>query len=266
MSTINTRIGCYSALSEPLDRLAGRRDGHALRVCLLGFAVGRELGFSTAQLADLLATILLKDLVPSQSQQADGHGGILRLFERLQRSFGRMADVPMTIVEAESAQLAELADQLDLTPSVRKGLATVRERWDGTGPLGLEANAIPLSAAITLAAEAAEIAWTAGGPRAAKSVVRRGSGKAFSPDVVSAFDRASRYPRYWQALEQADLRAAVIALEPANRALPLEGPVQECAGQLANDLSARLQGLRAASSGAAKSVDRRKPGGRSKAA
>jgi len=51
-----------SALSLALDLTEGAVPGHALRCCLLGMRLGRELGFSDAALADLYHALLLKDV------------------------------------------------------------------------------------------------------------------------------------------------------------------------------------------------------------
>ena len=51
-----------SALSFALDLTEGAVPGHALRCCLLGMRLGRELGFSDLALADLYHALLLKDI------------------------------------------------------------------------------------------------------------------------------------------------------------------------------------------------------------
>src|SRR5271156_1953751 len=51
-----------SALSFALDLTEGAVPGHALRSCLLGMRLGRELGFSPIALADLYHALLLKDV------------------------------------------------------------------------------------------------------------------------------------------------------------------------------------------------------------
>jgi len=51
-----------SALSFALDLTEGAVPGHALRSCLLGMRLGRELGFSDSMLADLYHALLLKDV------------------------------------------------------------------------------------------------------------------------------------------------------------------------------------------------------------
>lgn len=250
VSTSKTRIRSYCELSETLDRLAGRTAGHALRTCLIGYPMGRELGFTTAQLGDLLTTILIKDLVASHTSEFVGHGAILRLFERLQKAFGRMAETPLAVADSHAVRLDDAAERLSLASGVKTSLRALREHWDGTGPLGLEANAIPLFAAIALVAEAAEMAWSTGGAKAARSAIRRGSGRIFSPEAASAFDRASCHARYWAALETPDLVAAVAALEPDNASLPLNDAAQAAIAGVTGELSLRLLGLRAAGSAA----------------
>ena len=51
-----------SALSFALDLTEGAVPGHALRCCLLGMRLAKELGFSGAELADLYHALLLKDV------------------------------------------------------------------------------------------------------------------------------------------------------------------------------------------------------------
>jgi HD-GYP domain-containing protein (c-di-GMP phosphodiesterase class II) len=51
-----------SALSFALDLTEGAVPGHAMRCCLLGMRLGRELGFTDGELADLYHALLLKDV------------------------------------------------------------------------------------------------------------------------------------------------------------------------------------------------------------
>jgi HD-GYP domain-containing protein (c-di-GMP phosphodiesterase class II) len=51
-----------SALSFALDLTEGAVPGHALRSCLLGMRLGRELGFSPIAMADLYHALILKDI------------------------------------------------------------------------------------------------------------------------------------------------------------------------------------------------------------
>ena len=51
-----------SALSFALDITEGARPGHALRACLLGMRLGKQIGLSGQALADLYYALLLKDI------------------------------------------------------------------------------------------------------------------------------------------------------------------------------------------------------------
>lgn len=51
-----------SALSFALDLTEGAVPGHALRSCLLGMRLGKQIGFSDQELADLYHALLLKDV------------------------------------------------------------------------------------------------------------------------------------------------------------------------------------------------------------
>ena len=51
-----------AAMTYALDITEGQPEGHALRSCLIGMAVGAELGLGTQDLSDLYYALLLKDL------------------------------------------------------------------------------------------------------------------------------------------------------------------------------------------------------------
>ena len=51
-----------AAMTYALDLTEGQPEGHALRSCLIGMAIGEELGLGTQDLSDLYYALLLKDL------------------------------------------------------------------------------------------------------------------------------------------------------------------------------------------------------------
>ena len=57
-----TMAEILSALSFALDITEGARPGHAVRACLLGMRLGKEIGLSNQVLADLYYALLLKDI------------------------------------------------------------------------------------------------------------------------------------------------------------------------------------------------------------
>jgi HD-GYP domain-containing protein (c-di-GMP phosphodiesterase class II) len=56
-----------TALSFALDLIEGAAPGHALRTCVLGMRLARELGFSSIAMADLYHALLVKDIGCSAS-------------------------------------------------------------------------------------------------------------------------------------------------------------------------------------------------------
>lgn len=62
-------------------------------------------------------------------------------------------------------------------------IAAAGEHWDGSGPLGLSGEALPLAARIVAVAEAFDLA-SEGGLEAARKALRDGSGSLFDPVVV----------------------------------------------------------------------------------
>jgi hypothetical protein len=50
------------ALSHALDLTEGQPEGHCIRCCWIGTAIGREIGMSTEELGELYYVLLLKDV------------------------------------------------------------------------------------------------------------------------------------------------------------------------------------------------------------
>lgn len=67
---------------------------------------------------------------------------------------------------------------------VAAAVAAAGERWDGTGPLGLTGESLPLAARVIAVAEAFDRA-SEDGLASARAAIRQGSGSAFDPVVVS---------------------------------------------------------------------------------
>ncbi len=220
------RIDVFATLSRALDLAADRRDGHAIRAAWMGYWIGRELIFTQRQLADLLTTILLKDIGMVSAGLSASEEPFGRLADRvahITRLFNHGTDARKQPIARDIALMERVGAQLDLAPAVGKALRSIDERWDGRGgPDRLEANAVPLAAVIARVAEMTEIVWSTSGIASAQRAITRRYGTWFSPDVVGAFERAAAHPRFWQRLVEPQLMADIAALEPASQRICLD--------------------------------------------
>ena len=97
---------------------------------------------------------------------------------------------------SQHARLARtLAEQLGLPDTVREGVGTAYEQWDGRGwPGDLKSDAIPITARIAQLAEFMEVAHRVGGVPAATTLARRRAGRQFDPALAELLcARAARY-------------------------------------------------------------------------
>lgn len=220
------RIAIFATMSRALDLAAGRRDGHAIRATWMGYWIGRELSFTQRQLADLLTTILLKDLglaSVSVTGAATPFGPLADRVAHITRLFNQSTQALKQPNSRDVSLIEQFGTHLDLPKAIIKAHRSIDERWDGRGgPDRLEANAVPLGAVITRVAEVAEIAWSAKGSVHAQRAIARRYGTWFSPDVVGAFERATTRSQFWEGLAQPHLMDEIAALEPAGQAVELD--------------------------------------------
>lgn len=85
---------------------------------------------------------------------------------------------------ASRAIAANVLHRVPRCQPVAAAVAAAGERWDGTGPLGLTGESLPLASRIIAVAEAFDRA-SADGLASARAAIREGSGSAFDPVVVS---------------------------------------------------------------------------------
>ena len=88
---------------------------------------------------------------------------------------------------------AEVVAELGLGGEVTEAIRALDERYDGGGvPDGLVGEQIPLLTRVVQSAQTAEVWASIGGPRAARSQLRRRTGSMLDPQLVTAFDDVSR--------------------------------------------------------------------------
>ncbi len=227
------------AMGQPLE--------HGLRRALLAVWLGREIGLSDADLAEvyyvsLLGTVgcafegaamagYVKDEIAFGEQMAfvDPSRGvqvgafILRRVgegEPLLRRARKIAEVarlgpnhPMAIGRDVAVQLGEY---LDLGPSIREAVGQCQENWNGSGgPQHLKGEAISLPARLYLLAQDAEVFHRTRGVEAAVEVVRHRSGSEYDPRLTARFCEGAA--AFLTGLQTATPWDAVLAAEPAPR-------------------------------------------------
>jgi len=162
-----------SALSFALDLTEGAVPGHALRCCLLGMRLGRELGFSDLELADLHHALLLKDVgcssnsgrmcqiigggddraVKSGAKLEDWTRPLQPSFAALQllwdnvlpnrgplRKVGRILHIALTqdrnnyeMIQLRCDRGASIVRKIGMREQTAEAVRSLDEHWDGSG-------------------------------------------------------------------------------------------------------------------------------------
>lgn len=246
-----------AALSQALDITEGQPEGHCIRCCWIGMHVGRELGMPEEDLWNLYYTLLLKDLgcssnaaricelyltddlafkqdfktvgdsLPQVLKFVLKHTGLKAgLAERFRAVMTILRDGPQIaqdLIATRCQRGAEIARLLRFPESVAQGIYSLDEHYNGQGkPEKLAGQAIPLFSRIALLAQVIDVFHTADGARAAQAEVRLRSATWFDPQLVQAFERVAQSGVFWSMLRSQDITAAVAALEPANRSMPVD--------------------------------------------
>jgi HD-GYP domain-containing protein (c-di-GMP phosphodiesterase class II) len=211
-----------ASLSQVADLGFGLPAGDSMRACLIATALGRRLGLSDPELADVYHTTLLQHIgctafahetarrygdemavnaAAARTNLADrrdvlatylpavtrGRGPLERVRIVLQEfldgdSFGRR--YAMAACEVGQAT----ARRLGLSDGAQRGLREVYEWWNGNGGAhGLRGEAISLPARIAQLAATAALFDHLGGPDVAMVAVRRQAGGLLDPSLARTF-------------------------------------------------------------------------------
>ena len=245
-----------SALSHALDITEGQPEGHCLRSCWIGMHVGRHIGLSAEDLWNLYYTILLKDLGCSSNAAricelyltddlsfkrdfktvGDSAQAVLNfvlshtgLRSPLAERFGAVLNILRNgkeladeLIQTRCQRGAEIARLLRFPESVATGIYHLDEHHNGKGrPHGLAGREIPLYSRIALLSQVADVFHTSGGPAAVLEELQQRRGQWFDPELVDALVAIADEDFWWQ-LRSEDISAAVLALEPAWKVVPLD--------------------------------------------
>ena len=246
-----------SAFSYALDLTEGQPAGHCVRACWIGSHVGRELGLSAAERADLYYAILLKDLGCSSNAAR-----ICELYEADDRAFkqgfktvGTSLAATLRFVIARTAPAAplhkrvaaignilrngdgiaqemilsrctrgaDIARSLRFSEAVCEGIYRLDEHWDGSGRPGrLAGKRIPMIAQIALLSQIADVFHTHAGQHAAIDEVQRRCGTWLDPDLCAAFARVAAQPGFWADLASPMIDARLQTLAPAGDSVAVD--------------------------------------------
>ena len=247
-----------SGLSYALDLTEGHPRGHSARTCLIGMRIARELNLPADRQSDLFYALLLKDagcssnaarvsqLFGGSDQQAK-HDVWMRDWRkwREQFAYGLAATAHETSAVARGRRLlklawegpgarrelfqlrcdrgAQIARTLGFPERTWRAVRSMDEHWDGGGyPDGAERDRIPLEARIINLAQVIEIFWNERGRDAALAIAEQRSGRWFDPELVRVAVHIAKDPALAEALQAVDLAQAVSAVEPSERALPVD--------------------------------------------
>lgn len=245
------------ALSHALDLTEGQPEGHCIRCCWIGTAIGRELGMPADELDELYYVLLLKDVGCSSNAarisalyQTDDLAfkrdakltglsvpAVVRFVVThtapdaglLERARGLIAALPQTPSVAREVTVtrcergADIARRLRFPQRVADGIRDLDEHWDGRGfPSGKARNAIPIQAQIALLAQVVDVFNTGFGRPATRKEISRRSGSWFDPALVAAFTQAQGRAGFWEGLASPQLAVTVLGQAPAQVARPVD--------------------------------------------
>jgi putative nucleotidyltransferase with HDIG domain len=243
-----------SALSYALDLTEGQPMGHSVRACMIGIRIAQQIGMPVAEQADLYYALLLKDAGCSSNASrlfhilnADEirakrdvkttdwtrlgyeslHYALTHVatgapfLERMHRLFQVAATQQQDscdLVKIRCERGAFIARQLGFSPKVSEGIHSLDEHWNGRGyPEGLRKSEIPLFSRIANLAQTLDVFYTSKGPTAALEAANKRSGRWFDPDLVRAAISLAGTGELWIGLDNEDMIARVVALEPEHR-------------------------------------------------
>ena len=166
------------ALSHALDLTEGQPAGHCVRCSRIGVEIGREIGLSEDEIAELYYALLLKDLgcssnaaricelyltddlsfkqdfkfidgsLPQALRFVLGHtglkAGLAERFRAIVNIFQNGGEIARELIETRCHRGADIARKMRFAEPVAEGIKNLDEHWDGGGkPLGLQRRRHP---------------------------------------------------------------------------------------------------------------------------
>jgi HD-GYP domain-containing protein (c-di-GMP phosphodiesterase class II) len=239
-----------SALSCALDITEGQPEGHAVRSCMIGMRLAREIYLMPRQRSALFYALLLKDLGCSTNASKLAHlfgacdrqtkcdlkttnwarqtgriGFVLRNVsprETLLARVGRFMKVARSgaaaareLIELRCDRGAAIARTLLMPEETATAIQSLDEHWNGQGHArGLAGEQIPMLSRIMNLAQTAEVFYRRDGLDGMLSMARARSGQWFDPDLVKALESARNDSAFWDKLHAKSLLTEAMAFEP----------------------------------------------------
>lgn len=177
-------LSAIASLVQALEARDSLTRGHSERVALIAVGIGRELGFTPAQLDRLLLVGRLHDL------------GKIGVRDDVLLKKDSLNDTEYEHVKAHSNMVANILRPIESLHDILEVTTSHHERWDGRGyPDGLSGEAIPLKARIISVADVFEAVtserpYRDSMPRpVAVDIIREERGRQLCPTCVDAFLR-----------------------------------------------------------------------------
>jgi putative nucleotidyltransferase with HDIG domain len=248
-----------SGLAYALDLSQGQAGGHAVRSCIFGMRIAREIGLPTAMQADLYYALLLKDagcsscaskmysLMGTNDLEAKRdirltdwtrmgwdslqyaithvhtHAPFVERVRRLFQAAVTQKQSRKTLIQIRCDRGAQIARMLGFGQEVSDTIYAGDELWNGEGfPRGLRGQEIPITSRVLNLAQSFEVFWRMRGPSAAEAMIRQRNGRWFDPDLVRALQSAMKRESFWSGLSAEECQTTVVSLEPQERVLPLD--------------------------------------------
>ena len=247
--------GMIAALSFAIDLTEGAVSGHALRTCILGMRLAKQIGMAPEELATLYPALVLKDVGCSSNaarlceivggddrrvkhnlklqdwKQPRQAVGLLwretlpdrRFPRRVARVLGigwrrQRHNAQMIALRCERG--AEITRKLGLSEATAAAIHSLDERWDGAGyPAQLAGEAIPLAARVMAVAQHLDVFASEHGTDAAVRTLGERAGTMMDPWLVQvALTMASGDRLFAGCLASDELEAVrdlALSLEPA---------------------------------------------------
>lgn len=265
-----------SALSFALDLTEDAVPGHAVRSCLLGMRIGRELGLGEEALGELYYALLLKDIGCSSNagRMCQILGGDDRSAKRAVKTLdwtrfsvaglklawqnalpgGRPWQKALRVVglglhrERNNAEIiglrcergADIVRKIGLGENCADAIYSLDEHWNGSGyPDHLCGDGAPLLGRILGVAQHLDVfALEQGRRRAIHALVER-SGAWFDPELVRVATALNKRGDLWNGCGEPDERMRAMDMEPGAMRMVDPGQVDEVCEAFADVVDAK---------------------------
>ena len=242
------------ALSLALDLVEGQPEGHAVRSCILGMRIGRNMGLPDDQLSSLFYALLMKDLGCSSnaakmcflfdaddrstkgdiktvdwrnirsnlsfalSHVAPGKPWVVRL-KRIAGLVVAGQRAGKELIQIRCERGAAIARLFGLSNETANAIHALDEHYDGGGhPEGLIGDQIPLLARIMGLSQTAEVFLRQQGLGAMQTMLRDRRRTWFDPQLVDLLLAVKDQDPIWPQLQN-DPRAYLADYEPEDQTL-----------------------------------------------